>query len=942
MGKKAKAKGRSTRRANPRVPVISSRSTMAKQVDSVVEGEETGPCKHFKREDEAVKSNLLRIHSSSGADDKCEDCREEPGGKKVVRARGKNMERRRGASKSEVKAETGTVWVCLDCNHLGCGGGVAGESEPYGHARRHSKQDRHSVAVRLDNASIGWCFACNSSIPIEITPLQNGEPNRVADIDVVWFGKDVEKRRMENGGSSLPSERKGGYSVRGLTNLGNTCFFNSVTQNLLAMERLRSYFLNLDQDMGPLTMALKKLFVETSNGSDASHKSRITPNNLFGSVCSKAPQFKGYQQQDSHELLRYLLDGLCTEHSNARKSAAKSKSDETGSESEEDQAISGPSTTFVDAIFGGQLSSTVCCTVCGHSSVVFEPFLDLSLPIPVKKPPPRLAPVALPKRGNLSSREEPRGSGRRIREKKPAMGMPKLEMVESASSVSESSVPSCSVKPEPEQESRSEPGQVVAPDLWDDSLWTDYVEPVVESANSVSEFNVPLCSVKPEQTPESGPEQGQDIGPDLDSWWMDYIEPMEISDYLEPVSKTSFSSFVYGPQNEEEITDSGSKFQSDACSREPTGSLEFPPAQHPGVILLPYEPLGSTRESQDLANMGLGQTAAGGPNDGILSSEADFDGFGDLFNEQEESAPDAKEETSNCEDFGTSWLGGNSSESNHDEIDDSNAPVSVDRCLACFTTPELLSDEQAWGCENCSKIFQRQGKERRRGGSKGSGFGGRDSLGSVDNGVQGVADEYCGESEPAYSCSSCGSSPRRRIPQAGSSNEENYFSTGEAGSYDEDELVEGLSASSRLQGGDDGAEERTGNGGHTKIKRDATKRILIEKTPHVLTIHLKRFSQDARGRLSKLNGHVSFQETLDLRPYMNSRSRDVQGCSYRLVGVVEHEGSMRGGHYVAYVKGERAPEHGPAWFYASDGLVREVSLPEVLQSEAYILFYERL
>lgn len=51
---------------------------------------------------------------------------------------------------------------------------------------------------------------------------------------------------------------------------------------------------------------------------------------------------------------------------------------------------------------------------------------------------------------------------------------------------------------------------------------------------------------------------------------------------------------------------------------------------------------------------------------------------------------------------------------------------------------------------------------------------------------------------------------------------------------------------------------------------------------------------------------------------------------------------MRGGHYVAYVRGQKAPEHGPAWFYASDGLVREVSLPEVLQSEAYILFYERV
>lgn len=870
MGKKAKGKGRSTRRANPRAPVSSSRSTMAKQVDSAVEAEETGPCKHFKREDEGVKSHLLRIHSSSGADDKCEDCREEPGGKKVVRAKGKNVEKRRGPSKSEAKTETGTVWVCLDCNHLGCGGGVAGESEPYGHARRHSKQDRHSVAVRLDNPCIGWCFACNSSIPIEMPLLQNGESSQAADIEVAWFGKDAEKRRMENGGSSLPSEHKGGYSVRGLTNLGNTCFFNSVTQNLLAMGRLRSYFLSLDRDMGPLTMALKKLFVETSSGSDASHKSRITPNNLFGCVCSKAPQFKGYQQQDSHELLRYLLDGLCTEHSNAKKSIAKSKGDETGSESDEGKAASGSATTFVDAIFGGQLSSTVCCTVCGHSSVVFEPFLDLSLPIPMKKPAPRPGPVALPKRGKLSSREEPRGRGRRIREKKPAMGMPKLEKVDVASSVSESNVPSCSVKPEPEPESRSEPGQVVGPDLWDDSRWMDYVEPVAEGASSVSES----CSVKPEAKPESWSEPGHVIGPDLcdDSCWMDYVEPTEISDYVEPVSsQTSINSFVHGPQKEEESMWSGSKFQSDACSREPTRPLECPPAEAPPVILLPYEQLGSSRESQDITNMGLGETAASGPNDGMLSSEADFDGFGDLFNEQEETAPDAREEASNCEDFSTSWLGGNSSESNHDEVDDSNAPVSVDRCLACFTTPELLSDEQAWGCENCPKIFQRQDKERRGGGSKGSELDGRDSLGSVDNGVQGVADEYCGESEPANHCSSCGSSPRKRISQGGSSNEENYFSTGEAGSYDEDELVEGLSASSRLKGGNDGAEERTGNGGRMKIKRDATKRILIEKTPCVLTIHLKRFSQDARGRLSKLNGHVSFQETLDLRPYMNAR-----------------------------------------------------------------------
>lgn len=55
------------------------------------------------------------------------------------------------------------------------------------------------------------------------------------------------------------------------------------------------------------------------------------------------------------------------------------------------------------------------------------------------------------------------------------------------------------------------------------------------------------------------------------------------------------------------------------------------------------------------------------------------------------------------------------------------------------------------------------------------------------------------------------------------------------------------------------------------IKRDATKRIFINKVPPVLTVHLKRFSQDTRGRLSKLNGCVNFQVVLDLSPHMDPR-----------------------------------------------------------------------
>ncbi|KAM0898918.1 hypothetical protein ACQ4PT_021632 [Festuca glaucescens] len=67
-------------------------------------------------------------------------------------------------------------------------------------------------------------------------------------------------------------------------------------------------------------------------------------------------------------------------------------------------------------------------------------------------------------------------------------------------------------------------------------------------------------------------------------------------------------------------------------------------------------------------------------------------------------------------------------------------------------------------------------------------------------------------------------------------------------------------------------------------------------------------------------------------------SEDKDNSSYRLVGVIVHHGNTpNDGHYIAYVWGS-----GSSWFCASDTIIREVSLEEVLGCEAYILFYERM
>lgn len=79
------------------------------------------------------------------------------------------------------------------------------------------------------------------------------------------------------------------------------------------------------------------------------------------------------------------------------------------------------------------------------------------------------------------------------------------------------------------------------------------------------------------------------------------------------------------------------------------------------------------------------------------------------------------------------------------------------------------------------------------------------------------------------------------------------------------------------------------------------------------------------------------------------RCTDQDTYDYRLVGVVEHLGTMRGGHYVAYIRGTpkrkgkaEKENEGCVWYHASDQYVREVSIEEVLRCEAYILFYEKV
>merc|ERR1712192_152137 len=91
------------------------------------------------------------------------------------------------------------------------------------------------------------------------------------------------------------------------------------------------------------------------------------------------------------------------------------------------------------------------------------------------------------------------------------------------------------------------------------------------------------------------------------------------------------------------------------------------------------------------------------------------------------------------------------------------------------------------------------------------------------------------------------------------------------------------------------------------VYSSASKQMLVFSPPAVLTLQLKRFQQTMSG-CKKVNKHVTFPVMLDLAAFCSSTCVALPHMSLdptvlsSLYGVVEHSGSLRGGHYVAYVK----------------------------------------
>lgn len=191
--------------------------------------------------------------------------------------------------------------------------------------------------------------------------------------------------------------------LRGLHNLGNTCFMNAVLQILLKCPPVARYFLgdnhnrfecmtrvaeSLGQDGATgerrpcLACEMDLLFTQCFSGK----QTPFSPHSFLHTMWSTAENFAGYEQQDAHEFLIAALSAIDAGLAQCRRAQPAVTWEAGGSWGRSVSPASALSFSSLNSgrsdlarIFTGVLRSDVTCLRCRSKSTKYEDFHDVSI-----------------------------------------------------------------------------------------------------------------------------------------------------------------------------------------------------------------------------------------------------------------------------------------------------------------------------------------------------------------------------------------------------------------------------------------------------------------------------------------------------------------------------------------------------------------------------------
>ncbi|TKR68417.1 hypothetical protein L596_024406 [Steinernema carpocapsae] len=253
-----------------------------------------------------------------------------------------------------------SLCCCLHCSHFAC----------LTHMRMHFKEHKHVFALHLTQGHL-YCYKCGDFVyDRTVEGLRRDCENGFRRIRGFTFGKhqqlwnpsqaEIEVLHSENV-LVLPRDLERG--LRGVLNLGNTCFISCIIQAFMHTSLLRDYFITDQHNckVGELCLIceISSIFQEFYNGHS---QDAFMPNRLLHLVWKNEKHLAGYEQQDAHE---FMIAALSTMHHQARSSSLNTTTLDCK--------------CIIDRIYTGQLQSDVRCESCGSVSRKLDPFRDLSL-----------------------------------------------------------------------------------------------------------------------------------------------------------------------------------------------------------------------------------------------------------------------------------------------------------------------------------------------------------------------------------------------------------------------------------------------------------------------------------------------------------------------------------------------------------------------------------
>ncbi|KAF2197413.1 ubiquitin carboxyl-terminal hydrolase-like protein 22 [Delitschia confertaspora ATCC 74209] len=226
---------------------------------------------------------------------------------------------------------------------------------------QHIERKLHCFSVDSRDGSV-YCGNCLDFIydpNLEPTRLQRGKKRKYED-DIT-----TEEHKLIIGNSQfLPCRATG---LRGLYNMGQTCFMSVILQTLIHNPFIRSFYLGEGHKTADcekeacVSCALDEMFVEFYSVEKTEGYGPVSM--LLGSWMA-AQALAGYQQQDAHEYMQFMLNALHQQNGGASYDSS-----------------SADCTCVIHQTFYGKLSSTVTCDKCRNVTTAEDPYMDLSLDI---------------------------------------------------------------------------------------------------------------------------------------------------------------------------------------------------------------------------------------------------------------------------------------------------------------------------------------------------------------------------------------------------------------------------------------------------------------------------------------------------------------------------------------------------------------------------------